>query len=91
MAALTKLSLLGEPKLLVRTSLMPAASTTARTAPPAITPVPGLAGIIRTVAAPKRPMTVWGMVEPLRLIRFICFWASLTPFSTAGGTSLALP
>ena len=33
-----------EPKLLVRMSWMPAASQTARTAAPAITPVPGAAG-----------------------------------------------
>jgi len=65
MAALTRLSLLVDPKLLVRTSLIPAASTTARTAPPAMTPVPGLAGISRTLAAPKRPTTAWGMVVPL--------------------------
>ena len=34
----------------MRMSLMPAASTTARTAPPAITPVPGAAGFSRTRA-----------------------------------------
>src|SRR5262249_48494804 len=51
-AALTKLSLLFDPKLLVRISLTPADSTTALTAPPAITPVPGAAGKSRTLAAP---------------------------------------
>ena len=43
-AALTTLWGLVVPRILVSTSLMPAASTTARTAPPAMTPVPGLAG-----------------------------------------------
>jgi hypothetical protein len=38
-------------------SLMPANSTTARTAPPAITPVPGEAGFINTLAAPKSLVT----------------------------------
>ena len=39
--ALTRLIGLVEPKLLVKMSLMPAASQTARTAAPAMTPVPG--------------------------------------------------
>jgi large subunit ribosomal protein L6 len=47
----------GLPKDFVRMSLMPANSQTARTAPPAITPVPALAGFNRTRAAPKRPVT----------------------------------
>ena len=38
---------------LVSTSLMPAASTTARTPPPAITPVPGAAGFSSTREAPN--------------------------------------
>jgi hypothetical protein len=59
--------------------VIPAACTTARTAPPAITPVPGLAGSITTFAAPKRPMTRWGIVPPRMLTRFICLWASFTP------------
>src|SRR5205814_996495 len=41
-----------EPKLFVRISWMPAASHTARTADPAITPAPGAAGIRITWAAP---------------------------------------
>ena len=41
MVALTRLMGLFEPKLLVRMSWMPQASQTARTAAPAITPVPG--------------------------------------------------
>ena len=45
---------------------MPAASTTARTAPPAITPVPSGAGLSRTRPAPNSPMTSWGMVVPVQ-------------------------
>ena len=43
---------------------MPAASHTARTAAPAMTPVPGAAGTSITWAAPKRPSTVCGIVPP---------------------------
>ena len=43
---------------------MPAASHTARTAAPAITPVPGLAGTSTTSAAPKCPCTGCGIVLP---------------------------
>ncbi len=42
--ALTTLAWLPDPSDFASTSLMPAASTTARTPPPAITPVPGDAG-----------------------------------------------
>src|SRR5262249_25084848 len=52
MAALTWFVGLLEPKLLVRMLWMPAASQTARTALPAITPVPGAAGTSTTRAAP---------------------------------------
>ena len=79
------------PWVLVRMLRMPQASRTSRTPGPALTPVPGPAGTRMTRLAPKRPMTRCGMVPPLRVILFICLWASLTPFSTAGGTSFALP
>ena len=59
-----------------------------------ITPVPGLAGSITTREAPNLPMTRCGMVLP----RTATFFdrptlpsPSLMAFSTAGGTSLALP
>ena len=52
MVALTSSTGLVVPRLLVRMSRMPAASQTARTASPAITPVPGPAGINITLAAP---------------------------------------
>src|SRR5947208_2878763 len=49
---------------LVRISWMPATSTTARTAPPAITPVPSDAGLSKTSPAPNRPSASCG-IEPL--------------------------
>jgi hypothetical protein len=52
MVALTTLQGLLDLRALVRISLMPAASTTARTGPPAITPVPGAAGLSSTLPAP---------------------------------------
>ena len=91
MAALARLIGLFEPKLLVRMSRMPAASQTARTAAPAITPVPGLAGTRMTRAAPKCPMMVCGMLVPCMAMVIMLREPSLTAFSTAGGTSLALP
>lgn len=42
--ALTTLEALFEPNDFVKISLIPASSTTGRVAPPAITPVPSLAG-----------------------------------------------
>ena len=41
---------------------MPATSTTARTGPPAMTPVPSEAGFRRTRPAPNSPTTWYGMV-----------------------------
>ena len=37
-----------EPNDLLKISVIPASSNTARTGPPAITPVPGAAGLIKT-------------------------------------------
>jgi hypothetical protein len=51
------------PSDFVKMSRMPAASTTARTGPPAITPVPGAAGFIKTFAALKSAVIAWGIVE----------------------------
>ena len=50
--ALTMLCGLLEPRHLVKTFCIPAASTTARTPPPAITPVPSDAGLRMTYPAP---------------------------------------
>ena len=45
------------PSDLVRMSLIPESSITARIAPPEITPVPGAAGFIRIRAAPHLKRT----------------------------------
>ena len=45
---------------------MPASSRIARTPPPAMTPVPSLAGRSRTRAASERPITSCGIVVPFR-------------------------
>ena len=70
---------------------MPANSTILRTALPAMTPVPGEAGISRTRAEQYSPSTMCGIVLPVRTTRIKRFRPSLTDFSTALGTSLALP
>src|SRR6185369_11606604 len=51
MVACTMLIGFEEPRLLESTSWMPAHSSTARTGPPAMTPVPGLAGFSSTTPA----------------------------------------
>src|SRR5687768_17429979 len=70
---------------------MPQLSTTARTAPPAIRPVPSGAGFSSTAPEPNLPTTWCGIVVPRSgtLIRF--FLAASMPFLIADGTSLALP
>ena len=55
-----------EPRLLVRMSVMPAHSSTARTGPPAMTPVPLAAGLSSTRPAPCSPMISCGIVVPVR-------------------------
>ena len=45
---------------------MPAASTTARTAPPAMMPVPSGAGFSSTLPAPKLPTIGCGIVVPVQ-------------------------
>ena len=71
---------------------MPANSKTVLIEPPAITPVPGSAGLISTVAAPSRPLDKVG-IELFgvkgTLTRF--FLPSETPYLTAPITSPALP
>jgi hypothetical protein len=61
--ALTTLPGLDDPIDLVNISWTPADSSTALTGPPAITPVPGEAGFMNTLAAPKRPTTSWEIVR----------------------------
>src|SRR5690625_614099 len=64
----------------------------ARGTEPAITPVPGPAGLSITRLVPWAPSTSWGMVPfssmgTLIRLRRATYW----PFCTATGTSLALP
>src|SRR3954452_10694707 len=56
MVALTRLIGFCEPSDLDRMSWIPASSSTARTPPPAITPVPGEAGLRNTRPEPKMPV-----------------------------------
>src|ERR1700675_2894021 len=70
---------------------MPADVITARTAPPAITPVPSGAGFSSTIPEPKRPSTVCGTVVCVRLILMRFFFAASIPLRMACGTSFALP
>ena len=71
---------------------MPANSKSVLIEPPAITPVPGAAGLISTLAAPSRPKDKVG-IELLgvkgTLTRF--FLASEPPYLTAPITSPAFP
>ena len=70
---------------------IPASSTTARTGPPAITPVPAGAGFKNTLPAPQTPVIWWGIVVSMigTLIKF--FLASSTALLIASGTSIAFP
>src|SRR5947209_13119081 len=89
--AFTRLMGFCEPRLLERMSWMPASSSTARTPPPAITPVPGEAGFSSTRPDPNTPVTWWVIVEPCLGTRYRFFLARSTPFWIATGTSLAFP
>jgi len=89
--ALTTLAGLPEPSDLARRSLMPAASTTARTPPPAMRPVPGEAGRSNTRPPPNWPMTSWGMVLPRSETGSRCLRAASVALRIASVTSLALP
>src|SRR3954470_3177960 len=80
-----------EPRLFDSTSWMPAHSSTARTGPPAMTPVPALAGLSSTTPAASSPCTGCGMVAAIRGTLKKFFLASSTPLAMAAGTSLALP
>src|SRR5262245_35531248 len=89
--ALTRLIGFCEPSDLLRMSWIPASSRTARTPPPAITPVPGEAGLSITRPDPKMPVVWCVIVEPCLGTRKRFFFARSTPFWIASGTSLALP
>ena len=80
-----------EPIDFDRMSLIPAASTSARTGPPAITPVPGAAGFNSTAAGAGLPDDlVCGIVGPSSDLEHLPA-ASSTPLAIAAGTSFALP
>ena len=57
MVAVAMFSLVRDPSDFDKISLIPASSRTARTAPPAITPLPATAGFKKTFAAPLLPVT----------------------------------
>src|SRR2546423_2066229 len=79
------------PSDLVKISRIPADSTMARTAPPAMTPVPGAAGLSITSEAAKRYLTMKGMVVPASGTSISRFLASSAPFRMASVYSAALP
>src|SRR5690348_940260 len=62
--ALTRLIGFWEPSDFERMSWIPASSSTARTPPPAITPVPGAAGLSSTRPEPNTPVVMWVIVDP---------------------------
>ena len=72
-------------------SVMPAHSSTARTGPPAMTPVPVAAGLRSTRPAPCSPRISCGMVEPVRGRSTMPRLAASTALRTASETSLAFP
>src|SRR6267143_6895860 len=89
--ARTMLCGLVEPRLLVRMSRTPAHSSTARTGPPAITPVPDAAGLRSTRPAPWWPIISWGIVPPVSGISTMLRRAASTALRTASLTSFAFP
>src|SRR4030095_8598645 len=91
MVALSTLCGLFVPSVLVSTSWTPAASSTGRTAPPAMTPVPREGGFREKRAAPNCPVISHGMVVSLRGTKIRSFLACSTDLRMASGTSRALP
>src|SRR5438445_4133231 len=89
MTAFTMLMGLSDPNDFDRMSLIPAASTTARTGPPAMTPVPGAAGFSRTTPALSSATTSCGMVVPIIGTGNMAFLASSSPFWMAAVTYFA--
>src|SRR5439155_1103277 len=87
--ARTMLCGLFEPRHLVSTFAMPASSTTARTPPPAITPVPSDAGVNSTAPAAKLAIASDGVVPSgMGTARRLVLAASLR-LRNATGPSLA--
>ena len=80
-----------DPWDLESTFWIPTASKTVLTAPPAITPVPGVAGLIKTLEPPYFPFCSWGSVPFSIGILTKFFLASSTAFEIAVVTSFAFP
>ena len=91
MVARATLIALDEPRDLQMTSRTPAISKMGRAAPPAITPVPGAAGLSITRPAPAIPMTGCTIVVPAKGTSNRDLRASSIPFWTARPASLAFP
>src|SRR5262245_53312961 len=89
--ARTTLCGFADPRDFVRMFITPADSTTARTAPPAMMPVPSGAGFNSTRPDPNAPVIGCGMVLPCSGTRIRLFFAASIPFLIADGTSFALP
>src|SRR3954447_19488672 len=89
--ARTTLCGLADPSDFVMMFVTPAASTTARTAAPAMIPVPSGAGFSNTLPAPNLPTIGCGTVVPCKGTRIKPFLAASMPFLMADGTSFALP
>src|SRR5690348_14269071 len=89
--AFTTLCGLRRPIDFVRTFGMPHAEITARTAPPAITPVPSGAGFNKTCELANWPSTRCGIVVSSTFTLRRLFLAASMPFRMAEGTSFALP
>src|SRR5207248_11575650 len=91
MVALTTLAWLLEPRDFASTSRIPAASTTARTPPPAMTPVPGEAGRNKTRPPPNSPIVSCGIVFSCSETFSIDLRAASDALRIASATSFALP
>src|SRR5918998_1039271 len=89
--ARTRLTEVVEPKAFVSTSLTPASSNAARTAPPAITPVPSEAGLSITDELSNLPKISCGMVVPRIGTSNISRLALSWPLEIATGTVFAFP
>src|SRR5687768_12643780 len=89
--ARTTLYGLVEPWHLAEMLVTPITSNTARMAPPALMPLPSMAGFIITRVAPCWPRTSWWIVPLFSGIFTMLRRACSIAFCTATGTSRALP
>jgi hypothetical protein len=80
-----------EPNDLAIISVTPASSRTGLAAPPAISPVPSLAGFNNILLELYLYSISWFIVVPFRLTLTNDLNASSSAFLIASGTSLALP